>query len=49
MNAWPEPVERVAAVLREHAVDARLEEFPDGSPTAEAAARAVGCKLAEIV
>jgi prolyl-tRNA editing enzyme YbaK/EbsC (Cys-tRNA(Pro) deacylase) len=49
MNPWPEPVERVAAVLRENAVGARLEEFPDGSPTAEAAARAVGCTLAEIV
>jgi prolyl-tRNA editing enzyme YbaK/EbsC (Cys-tRNA(Pro) deacylase) len=49
MDAWPEPVERVAAVLRAHAVEARLEEFPDGSPTAEAAARAVGCTLGEIV
>lgn len=49
MDTWPEPVERVAAVLRAHAVEARLEEFPDGSPTAEAAARAVGCTLAEIV
>ena len=46
---WPEPVERVAAVLRERAVDARLEEFPDGTPTAVAAARAVGCERAQIV
>ncbi len=30
-------------------VDARLEEFPDGTPTAAAAARAVGCTRAEIV
>ena len=30
-------------------VDARLEEFPEGTPTAAAAARAVGCTRAEIV
>jgi prolyl-tRNA editing enzyme YbaK/EbsC (Cys-tRNA(Pro) deacylase) len=46
---WPEPVERVAAVLRSAAVDARIEEFPSGTPTAEAAAAAVGCELAQIV
>jgi prolyl-tRNA editing enzyme YbaK/EbsC (Cys-tRNA(Pro) deacylase) len=46
---WPEPVERVAAVLRERGVDARLEEFTDGTPTAAAAARAVGCPLGQIV
>jgi hypothetical protein len=46
--SWPEPVQRVAAVLEQAAAVARLEEFPDGTPTAEAAARAVGCKLAEI-
>lgn len=49
MNAWPESVERVAAVLRERAVDARLEEFLDGTPTAAAAAKAVGCERAQIV
>ena len=49
MEGWPDPVERVAAVLREHAVDARLEEFPEGTPTAAAAARAVGCERAQIV
>ena len=49
MNAWPEPVERVASFLRVAAVDARLEEFPDGTPTATDAARAVGCTKAEIV
>ena len=31
---WPEPVERVARVLREAAVEARIEEFADGTPTA---------------
>jgi Cys-tRNA(Pro) deacylase len=49
MQRWPESVERVAAVLRERAVDARLEEFEDGTPTASAAARAVGCEPAQIV
>jgi Cys-tRNA(Pro) deacylase len=46
---WPEPVERVAAALRAGAVDATIQEFPEGTPTAEAAARAVGCSLAEVV
>jgi hypothetical protein len=45
--SWPEPVRRVAAVLEQAAAEARLEEFPDGAPTAEAAAR--GGKLAQIV
>ena len=49
MKPWPEPVERVAAVLRGHAVDARLEEFEEGTPTAAAAATAIGCEPAEIV
>jgi Cys-tRNA(Pro) deacylase len=46
---WPEPVERVAAVLRERATDARLEEFPEGTLTASDAARAVGCEPSQIV
>ena len=49
MNAWPEPVERVAALLRTQGTDARLEEFPEGTSTAAAAARAVGCEPAQIV
>lgn len=49
MERWPEPVERVAAVLREAGVDARLEEFAQGTPTAEQAAEAVGSSLAQIV
>jgi Cys-tRNA(Pro) deacylase len=48
-RAWPEDVERVAAFLREGGVEARIEEFDTGTPTAEDAARAVGCKLAQIV
>lgn len=46
---WPEPVERVAAVLKAAAVDARIEEFPHGTKTARDAAAAVGCELAQIV
>ena len=46
---WPESVERVASVLRERGIDARVEEFAEGTPTAAAAARAVGCPLDQIV
>jgi Cys-tRNA(Pro) deacylase len=49
VTAWPEPVERVAAVLRESGVEARLEEFEQGTPTAAAAARAAGCEASQIV
>ena len=48
-RAWPEEVERVAAYLREARVEARIEEFAEGTPTAEDAARAVGCALGQIV
>ncbi|MGZ4339794.1 MAG: aminoacyl-tRNA deacylase [Gaiellaceae bacterium] len=46
---WPEPVERVSAALAAAAVDARIEQFEEGTPTARDAARAVGCELAQIV
>lgn len=46
---WPEPVQRVAAFLQEAQVEARVEEFGEGTPTAEAAARAAGAELGEIV
>jgi prolyl-tRNA editing enzyme YbaK/EbsC (Cys-tRNA(Pro) deacylase) len=46
---WPDPVERVSAVLRSAAVEARIEEFADGTPTAREAAKAVGCDLSQIV
>lgn len=36
-------------MLRARAVDARLEEFSEGTPTARAAAKAVGCERAQIV
>ena len=49
MTEWPEPVERVSAFLRAAAVDARIEEFPEGTPTARDAARAIGCELGQIV
>jgi prolyl-tRNA editing enzyme YbaK/EbsC (Cys-tRNA(Pro) deacylase) len=48
-RAWPEPVERVAAFMRAAGAEARLEEFEHGTPTAEDAARAVGCGLSQIV
>src|SRR4051794_10053570 len=49
MRSWPEPVERVSEVLRAAAVDSRVEEFGEGTPTARDAARAVGCELGQIV
>ena len=49
MKSWPEPVERVAAFLREAGAEARVEEFLRGTPTARDAARAVGCELRQIV
>jgi prolyl-tRNA editing enzyme YbaK/EbsC (Cys-tRNA(Pro) deacylase) len=49
MGEWPEEVERVAGALRDGKVEARLEEFPAGTPTAQEAADAVGCDLAQIV
>ena len=49
MSGWPEPVERVAAALRAAGADARLEEFQEGTPTAAAAARSIGCEPDEIV
>jgi prolyl-tRNA editing enzyme YbaK/EbsC (Cys-tRNA(Pro) deacylase) len=49
VTEWPEEVERVAAVLRTAAADARIEEFDAGTPTARDAAKAVGCELSQIV
>jgi Cys-tRNA(Pro) deacylase len=46
---WPEPVERVSAYLRAAAVNATMQEFPDGTPTAQAAAQAIGCELGQVV
>jgi Cys-tRNA(Pro) deacylase len=49
VRTWPEPVRRVADVLKTAAVDARVEEFVTGTPTARDAAHAVGCDLSQIV
>ncbi|HEY0417763.1 MAG TPA: YbaK/EbsC family protein [Gaiellaceae bacterium] len=48
-ESWPEPVARVSDVLRAAAVDARIEQFGEGTPTARDAAKAVGCELSQIV
>ena len=48
-DAWPEPVERVAAFLREAGAEARIEQFEDEAASAKAAAEAVGCTLDQIV
>ena len=48
-NAWPESVERVARFLRDAKVEGRVEEFSEGTPTAEDAAHAAGCALGQIV
>jgi prolyl-tRNA editing enzyme YbaK/EbsC (Cys-tRNA(Pro) deacylase) len=49
VREWPEPVRRVAEFLRASSAEARIEEFPEGTPTAAAAAEAVGCDLGDIV
>ncbi len=49
LRPWPDGVERVAAYLRAAGAEARIEEFAAGTPTAEAAADAVGCTLGQIV
>ena len=47
--SWPDPVERVAAFLRTAGAEARLEEFESATPSAQAAADAIGCSLEQIV
>ncbi|HEY6149587.1 MAG TPA: YbaK/EbsC family protein [Gaiellaceae bacterium] len=46
---WPQSVERVTEFLRSAGAEVRVEEFAKGTPTAQAAAKAVGCELAQIV
>jgi prolyl-tRNA editing enzyme YbaK/EbsC (Cys-tRNA(Pro) deacylase) len=46
---WPEAVKRVVAVLRDGRVEARIEEFSEGTPTAADAARAAGAPIEQIV
>jgi prolyl-tRNA editing enzyme YbaK/EbsC (Cys-tRNA(Pro) deacylase) len=45
----PESVARVSAFLRDAGAEARIQEFPDGTHTAQDAADAIGCDLAQIV
>lgn len=49
MDEWPEAVRRVAGVLTESRVEARIEEFEEGTPTAADAARATGAPVDQIV
>ena len=49
MSDWPEPVERVASFIRASGTEAIIEEFPEGTPTAQDAAKAVGAELRQIV
>jgi Cys-tRNA(Pro) deacylase len=49
VESWPEEVERVARFLREAGAEARVEEFSTPTPTAQAAADAIGCELRQIV
>lgn len=49
LAAWPPSVERVASELRAAAIDATVQEFPDGTLTAEGAARAIGCSPGEVL
>jgi prolyl-tRNA editing enzyme YbaK/EbsC (Cys-tRNA(Pro) deacylase) len=49
VSGWPEPVERVLEYLRDAGGEARVEEFPGGTPTAQDAAAAAGCNLGQIV
>jgi Cys-tRNA(Pro) deacylase len=49
MTDWPAAVERVATALREARIEARVEEFSTPTTTAQEAADAAGCQLAQIV
>jgi Cys-tRNA(Pro)/Cys-tRNA(Cys) deacylase len=49
MEPWPEPVERVAAMIRHAGVEATIEEFEQTTATAEAAAERLGCAPRDIV
>jgi prolyl-tRNA editing enzyme YbaK/EbsC (Cys-tRNA(Pro) deacylase) len=48
-EGWPEPVQRVARALRDGRVEARIEEFRAGTPTAADAAAATGSSVDRIV
>lgn len=42
-------VERVRAHARQHGLDIGVRRFPEGTHTAQDAARAIGCEVAQIV
>ncbi len=44
----PTTKEFVARALEEHGVDVEVHEFPEGTKTAEDAANAIGCDVAQI-
>ena len=46
---WPEPVQRVSSYIGRAGIDASIQEFTEETPTAGDAARAVGCRLEQIV
>jgi Cys-tRNA(Pro) deacylase len=48
-TVWPEPVQRVSSFIGRAGIDASIQEFTEETPTAEDAARAVGCRLEQIV
>jgi prolyl-tRNA editing enzyme YbaK/EbsC (Cys-tRNA(Pro) deacylase) len=48
-RSWPEAVKRVAGVLLEARVEARVEEFDQGARTAADAASATGAPIEQIV
>ena len=48
-DAWPTPVARVVEAIRAARIEARVEAFKAGTPTAEDAASAVGARLEQIV
>jgi prolyl-tRNA editing enzyme YbaK/EbsC (Cys-tRNA(Pro) deacylase) len=48
-DAWPDSVRRVTDFLAKAGAEVRVEEFPEGTRTAQDAADAVGSKLGEIV
>ena len=47
--AWPEPVARVSAYLRQAGAEARIEEFAGETASADDAATALGTPLEQIV
>jgi prolyl-tRNA editing enzyme YbaK/EbsC (Cys-tRNA(Pro) deacylase) len=49
LRPLPDSVARVARFLSEARAEARIQEFRGGTPTAEDAAKAVGCELDQIV